>query len=253
MRKIDISGKRFGRLTAINEDFNNKKQWICICDCGNTKSIHKSNLTSGQIKSCGCLNSELASKRFRKHGKRNERIYNIWCGMIARCTNKNEPAYKRYGAIGIKISPKWLTFEGFYEDMGSTYKDNLTLDRWPNKTGNYEFANCRWATQKQQQNNRTNNNNIIINGEEKTLAEWAEFVGLNYKTISTRIRRGWPINEAIFNKKNSNSNNDIIINNETGIFYETCKDAANSLNISRSHLYRKLNNITFNNTPFIYA
>ena len=70
----DISGQRFGRLIVITKDLNNKKSWICQCDCGNTKSINKSNLISGQTKSCGCLQIEsrynkiqdLTGKRFGK-------------------------------------------------------------------------------------------------------------------------------------------------------------------------------------------
>lgn len=42
---IDLSGKRFGRLTVLHRDLEKKLKikwkayWICKCDCGNIKSI----------------------------------------------------------------------------------------------------------------------------------------------------------------------------------------------------------------------
>lgn len=58
----DISGQKFGKLTAIKRDttkkYSNKKnKWICQCECGNFTMVSKSNLVSGITKSCGCLSS----------------------------------------------------------------------------------------------------------------------------------------------------------------------------------------------------
>lgn len=58
--KNDISGKRFGKLTALHLDSaqekNRPKKWVCKCDCGMFCSVSISNLKSGHTKSCGCLN-----------------------------------------------------------------------------------------------------------------------------------------------------------------------------------------------------
>lgn len=61
---IDLTGQRFGRLTVLYraENRNKKTYWHCLCDCGNEKDIWASSLHDGNIKSCGCLNSENASK-----------------------------------------------------------------------------------------------------------------------------------------------------------------------------------------------
>jgi hypothetical protein len=48
---------------------------------------------------------------------------------------------------------RWLKFENFLSDMGKR-PDGMTLDRYPNKDGNYEPGNCRWATRSQQNSNR---------------------------------------------------------------------------------------------------
>ena len=57
---IDLTGKRFGRLTVI-EKLNKKGkewQWRCICDCGEEKIVKGVNLRSGHCLSCGCLKKE---------------------------------------------------------------------------------------------------------------------------------------------------------------------------------------------------
>lgn len=41
-RKIDLTGKRFGKLTVIKFAENDKysrPKWLCKCDCGNEKVI----------------------------------------------------------------------------------------------------------------------------------------------------------------------------------------------------------------------
>lgn len=65
----DISGQRFGRLTAIEIHHREppKTYWLCKCDCGNTKVVEINSLTQGQVKSCGCLQKEHARKLASKN------------------------------------------------------------------------------------------------------------------------------------------------------------------------------------------
>lgn len=56
---VDITGKRFGRLTVIERDFDHLKDsepnpayWRCQCDCGHVESIRSSHLRAGDIKRC---------------------------------------------------------------------------------------------------------------------------------------------------------------------------------------------------------
>ena len=54
----DLTGRRFGRLTAVElipERRNGAAVWKCKCDCGNTINVASGSLTSGNTKSCGCL------------------------------------------------------------------------------------------------------------------------------------------------------------------------------------------------------
>ena len=67
----DLTGQKFGRLTAIkpieNHTNSNGKsmmtKWLCRCDCGNECNVQSGNLLSGHTLSCGCYNKEQASKR----------------------------------------------------------------------------------------------------------------------------------------------------------------------------------------------
>jgi len=53
----DYTNLRFGILTCTSErKVQNGKTYIkCICDCGNETWVSNGNLTSGEVKSCGCL------------------------------------------------------------------------------------------------------------------------------------------------------------------------------------------------------
>lgn len=62
----NLTGQKFGRLTAIK--YLGNRKWRCKCECGNIIDVFTNNLTRGNTKSCGCLNSEIASKRWLKHG-----------------------------------------------------------------------------------------------------------------------------------------------------------------------------------------
>lgn len=57
----DLTGMRFGRLTAISptkERNNGSYVWECQCDCGNTKKIVAYSLLNGNTSSCGCIRSK---------------------------------------------------------------------------------------------------------------------------------------------------------------------------------------------------
>jgi hypothetical protein len=48
--------------------------------------------------------------------KNNERLYNVWMGMLKRCYDKNCNRYRAYGNIGIKVDKRWHCFDNFVED-----------------------------------------------------------------------------------------------------------------------------------------
>lgn len=55
----DISGVRFGRLTASKLVYKKPRYWWeCVCDCGNFKLATLRQLETGATKSCGCYRRE---------------------------------------------------------------------------------------------------------------------------------------------------------------------------------------------------
>lgn len=208
---VDLTDKRFGRLVVLErlpieltKSGNKVRKWKCVCDCGNVINAVHSNLTKGATQSCGCLQKELASKRFSTHKKRSTRLYSIHANMKQRCYNPKNKRYKNYGGRGIIICPEWLGnngFENFYNwAVHNGYKENLTIDRI-NNNGNYEPLNCRWANSKEQRLNTTNNHKLTYNGKTLTAYEWSKITGINYKCILSRINNyKWSVERALTEK-----------------------------------------------------
>lgn len=118
-KKIDLTNKRFGKLTVLSQAENiqtpngrSHVAWNCQCDCGNTCVVRSDNLRNGHTFSCGCLAAEnrrqaglerklpLEGKRFGKllvqkdSGKRDSRGGVIWkclcdCGNITFVSTSN--------------------------------------------------------------------------------------------------------------------------------------------------------------------
>lgn len=202
---IDITGQKFGRLTALKRVKNDKQNcvcYLCKCDCGKEVIVRSSSLKNGNTQSCGCLQKQTAiitsKNNFTKHNLSNHRIYRIYRGIKNRCYNKNEKAFINYGGRGILICEEWRNnFENFYNwAINNGYDDNLTIDRI-DVNGDYCPENCRWANRIQQANNKSNNTKIKYNNEEHTLAEWARILGYSYSTMRHRYYRNWDVEKMM--------------------------------------------------------
>lgn len=195
---------KFGRLTVVSkamtpEYYKSKKTfWLCICDCGNEKTINGVSLTAGHTKSCGCLQSEIQSKLHTTHGLSDTRFYGIWSKMKFRCHNQEYSEFHLYGGRGISVSEEWHTFENFMNDMYADYQEfeklhgenSASIDRI-DPDGNYSKENCKWASELEQARNRRNNISVIIDGVKfKTLTEVAGRYGISYSTVIERYNAG---------------------------------------------------------------
>jgi hypothetical protein len=122
-----------------------------------------------------------------------DQIYKMWYKMRRRCNLQSDPAYHNYGGRGICVCEEWNDhgmFDNFYNFIMSIgYSPGLSIDRIDNN-GNYEPSNVRLVTPRENCRNKRNNTIIEINGESKTLAEWAEISGVGRATIGWRYKHG---------------------------------------------------------------
>lgn len=123
--------------------------------------------------------------------------YGAWQNMKLRCLKPNHPQYHNYGARGISIHPEWIeSFAAFLQDVGLRPSPQHSLERI-DVDGNYEPGNVTWETAKAQARNRRSSLRIAIDGEVKSLPEWAAIYGLSRKTIEWRIKNGWDPAKAV--------------------------------------------------------
>ena len=187
-------GDVFGKLTVLSKaKLPGRTRWLCQCECGQQKTILAYNLKSGASRSCGCV------VRTKKNTARPE--YQIWSNMKGRCFTPSANFYERYGGRGVTVCDRWKnSFSDFYDDMGERPGPRYSLDRYPNKDGNYEPGNVRWATDVDQANNRSNNRIVEYLGQTMTLTEAARASGTSLNEASIRYRLddlGWDIVAAL--------------------------------------------------------
>ena len=195
-----MPGDRFGRWTALEATETRTYPSgatihfrECRCDCGAIDFVGSYKLRTGHSRSCGCLQSDVTTKRNLTHGfsgGNGTRVYRVWCQMVGRCTNIKNRSYADYGGRGITVCERWLKFENFLEDMGEP-PEGLTIDRLDNDSG-YFKDNCAWRTPTDQARNRRSSLKLTYDGLTLTVAEWSSRVGIGRRTIEARYHAGWP-------------------------------------------------------------
>lgn len=142
--KKDITGEKFGRLTAIESTdkyVSSGYLWLCECECGVRKEIPIGALNYGSVKSCGCLKVDTITK----HGMTKTPSWRAWDSMVSRL--KDERCKEWYWDV--TADPRWLEpngqgFINFYEDMGEP-PEGHTLNRI-HGAKIYSKETCEWAT-----------------------------------------------------------------------------------------------------------
>jgi hypothetical protein len=196
MKKIDVVGKTFGRLTVLKEldckitgdTVKKSKRYVyCICSCGNTVEKPFEGLRSGKVSSCGCLKKESTASINYTHGDSGSVEYKTWTKIKGRCFCKTDKKYPIYGGRGITMCYRWKnSYEAFLEDMGRRPSNKSSIDRI-DVNGNYEPENCRWADNIEQSNNKRTNVVLSYREETMTLSQWAKVLSVNYKKLHKEI------------------------------------------------------------------
>lgn len=216
-RRLDLTGQRFGRLVVVERAGSRPSGdpgstvvlWRVRCDCG-TEKVARAYLIRTSL-GCGCMRAPVAKQTHTRHGATaNDALspeYVSWKGMRARCYNPHNAAFYLYGARGIYVCPRWRdSFDAFLADVGPRTTPTHSIDR-VDSAASYTCGACedcvargaamnaRWATDREQQRNRRDNLVATIDGETRTLREWAEIKGMKFELLRNRARRGWPVGD----------------------------------------------------------
>ena len=184
--------------------------YVCKCFCGNIKEVQSYKFNGNRISSCGCLRGKAGT-----HGQTKHPLFARYRAMLARCSNPKSPSYNRYGARGIKVCAEWKQpmpegFDNFLRDMGDC-PEGYTLER-KDSNGDYNPINCIWATVLQQANNKRNNRIVELNGETKTLAQWAD----HFKVKPWRISYALKYYGCDFDRVQEFCESGLYLNNKSG-------------------------------------
>lgn len=207
-------GAVLGSLEAIGHPFRTTwsahHQYRCVVrclSCGKVFVGHLGYMTTKMLekgKGCKCLN--IGAKT---HGKSRSSIYRLWQSMRNRCRNKDDP---NYGGRGIAVCEEWSDFgafehwvlaNGWRQETGKGGRNQIEIDRFPNRDGNYEPGNCRIATKTQNNRNSRKNRFITAFGETKCVSEWVEDQRcvVSQSILVDRLNLNWNPEEAIATAK----------------------------------------------------
>ena len=208
MKKVEMKGMKFGRLTVLKEEGRDSRgnvTWLCRCDhggVGRPKRLIVSGikLREGSTRSCRCLlreSSQANGKKFLRHGLSQSPLYQVWRNMKSRCYNLKARDYSYYGARGIAVCESWMTSDNFFEwAFKSGYAEGLTIERKDNDK-DYCPENCYWIPMSLQPRNKRNTIYIVYRGKRRGLIECCEETGMKRTVAIDRIKRGWNPDDAL--------------------------------------------------------
>lgn len=195
MKPRDLTGQRFGSLTALRRIANapryKQARWLFACDCGGTTEQFGYSVWNGRVKRCRtCADAKRQAGDYRRtHGLHDTPEYRSWSAMRGRCENENNAAFHFYGGRGIHVCERWAAFENFFADMGARPSPKHSLDRI-DTDGPYSPENCRWATDAEQVRNRRLTLMYAYAGQSMPLADWCDRLHLPYRTVWHRYKMG---------------------------------------------------------------
>ena len=199
----DLTDKKFGRLTVIGRSENHITSsgrtlvmWKCKCDCQNECEVNSYHLTSGNTKSCGCLQKEKASNSGKLNKKYN--AYNLSGKYGIGYTLKNESFYFDLEDYDLIKNYCWFTDDGYLvakNEKGKHIFLHRLIMNFPDymidhKNGNENDCkknNLRLCTSSKNQMNRKLNTNNTSGAKgiiwSKSHNKWRARICVNKKYI----------------------------------------------------------------------
>lgn len=196
-----INGRVFGRLTVLETfiDGSYHVKCRCLCSCGRSTTVRRSQLLSDVCHSCGCLLRDCHLKHGHSAYHKETREYKAWKAMRERCGRAAHRSYARYGGRGIHVCERWSNFSLFLADMGNC-PPGCSIDRIDND-GDYRPDNCRWATAVEQARHTRRTHYLEAFGCRKAMSAWAEELanatGKSTGMLRSRIYLGWSTETAL--------------------------------------------------------
>lgn len=185
----DLTGQRFGRLTALEVlgASRGRRYWRCRCDCGGSIEALDYNLKSGRTRSCGCLYRETRQGK-TTHGLSKTLTYRLWGRML-----------RNHRSSGVGVDPAWQSFETFRQQMGDCPEGHRLgrIDPY----ADYCRANCQWQPKTETRKQLRVSHPISFNGETHSIAVWARQIGISHQGLRFRLEHGWSVEQALTLKK----------------------------------------------------
>lgn len=191
-KAIDLSGKIFGKLTAVclGAPIGNRRAYVCVCECGTEKLVRSECLAQGFTKSCGCIRVAIIGALNRSHGMSLRPEYKAWAHAKDRVKNPKNSKFSLYGGRGITMCAEWLnSFDAFYADMGSRPFGKQSIGR-VDVDGNYCKENCRWESFYEQARARSDSVYVAVDGVTMILKDACKVRNIDYRRASRKLRDG---------------------------------------------------------------
>jgi hypothetical protein len=134
-------------------------------------------------------------------------LYRKWYAFYYGCTQPQARSWRHYGGQGIKMYGPWAALGHGFDLFADWVEANLGAQPSPeheltrkDTTKDVRPGNLCWRTVKELGRSRRTNVLVRYQGQTKTLAEWSEITGINFKTLWSRLYdRGLKPKEAFKN------------------------------------------------------
>lgn len=178
------------------EDKGKIRRVVCYCKCGNVITTRMTSVISGKAVSCGCqhksqykkLSNE--KKKSVKHSEYHCYLTGVYRGMISRCYNYKNAAYKNYGAKGVVVCDEWKnSYQSFLTwALNNGWKTGLCLDKDIKGDGKlYSPETCKFVTYRENLLARPMTRKTIFNGMEISITELSDISNVPYGCLYYNI------------------------------------------------------------------